>query len=57
VVRIYYRLDQLTGLLGSLDDPSLKLGFLVAFALLRSSNPQLVALERPSSPSNKESME
>jgi DNA-binding PucR family transcriptional regulator len=32
---IYYRLDQLTGLLGSLDDPSRKLGFLVAFALLR----------------------
>ena len=34
---IYYRLDQLTGLLGSLDDPSRKLGFLVAFALLRRS--------------------
>jgi hypothetical protein len=32
---IYYRLDQLTGLLGSLDDPSRKLGFLVALALLR----------------------
>ena len=38
---VYYRLDQLTGLLGSLDDPSRKLGFLVAFALLRSSHPQL----------------
>jgi hypothetical protein len=32
---VYYRLDQLKGLLGSLDDPSRKLGFLVAFALLR----------------------
>jgi len=32
---IYYRLEQLTGLLGSLDDPSRKLGLLVAFALLR----------------------
>jgi len=35
---IYYRLDQLTGLLGSLDDPSTKLGLLVAFALLRRSS-------------------
>jgi len=34
---IYYRLEQLTGLLGSLDDPSRKLGFLVAFSLLRQS--------------------
>jgi purine catabolism regulator len=32
---IYYRLEQLTGLLGSLQDPSRKLGLLVAFALLR----------------------
>lgn len=32
---IYYRLEQLTGLLGSLDDPSTKLSLLVAFALLR----------------------
>jgi purine catabolism regulator len=32
---VYYRLEQLTGLLGSLDDPSRKLGFLVALALLR----------------------
>jgi hypothetical protein len=44
---IYYRLDQLTGLLGSLDDPSRKLGFLVAFALLRSSHPQLTSAEKP----------
>ncbi len=36
---IYYRLEQLTGLLGSLDDPSRKLGLLVAFALLRRSTP------------------
>jgi Purine catabolism regulatory protein-like family/PucR C-terminal helix-turn-helix domain len=34
---IYYRLEQLTGLLGSLSDPSRKLGLLVAFALLRRS--------------------
>jgi DNA-binding PucR family transcriptional regulator len=32
---IHYRLDQFTGLLGSLDDLSRKLDFLVAFALLR----------------------
>lgn len=32
---IYYRLEQLTGLLGSLDDSSTKLSLLVAFALLR----------------------
>lgn len=32
---VYYRLDQLTGLLGSLEDPSRKLGFLVALALLK----------------------
>jgi purine catabolism regulator len=43
---IYYRLEQLTGLLGSLDDPSRKLGFVVAFALLRTSHPQLIVLER-----------
>jgi len=49
---VYYRLDQLAGLLGSLDDPSRKLGFLVAFALLRSSHPQLIALERPLTPSH-----
>jgi hypothetical protein len=36
---IYYRLEQLTGLLGSLDDPTRKLGLLVAFALLRRSAP------------------
>ena len=52
---IYYRLDQLTGLLGSLDDPSRKLGFLVAFALLRTSHPQLIVCERPVSPTTKES--
>ncbi|MBB5056331.1 purine catabolism regulator [Granulicella aggregans] len=51
---VYYRLDQLTGLLGSLDDPSRKLGFLVAFALLRSSHPQLTATERPTSRTEKE---
>lgn len=44
---IYYRLDQLTGLLGSLADPSRKLGFLVAFSLLRRSQPQLIGTERP----------
>lgn len=43
---VYYRLDQLTGLLGSLEDPSRKLGFFVAFALLRSTHPQLIALEK-----------
>ena len=32
---IYYRLEQLTGLLGSLEEPSRKLGLLVAFAILR----------------------
>jgi purine catabolism regulator len=57
---VYYRLDQLTGLLGSLDDPSRKLGFIVAFALLRSSHPQLIALEktqeRPASANFKESI-
>jgi purine catabolism regulator len=48
---VYYRLDQLTGLLGSLDDPSRKLGFIVAFALLRSAHPQLIAMDRnPASP-------
>jgi len=51
---VYYRLDQLTGLLGSLDDPSRKLGFLVAFALLRSSHPQLTVTERPTSRIEKE---
>jgi len=51
---VYYRLDQLTGLLGSLEDPSRKLGFLVAFSLLRSSHPQLIALERPPASSHKE---
>ncbi len=51
---VYYRLDQLTGLLGSLEDPSRKLGFLVAFALLRSSHPQLTATERPLSRTEKE---
>jgi len=51
---VYYRLDQLVGLLGSLDDPSRKLGFLVAFALLRSSHPQLTAIERPTSRTEKE---
>jgi len=35
---IYYRLEQLTGLLGSLDVPSTKLGLLVAFALLRRND-------------------
>jgi purine catabolism regulator len=44
---IYYRLDQLTGLLGSLADPSRKLGFLVAFSLLRRSQPRLIGTERP----------
>jgi purine catabolism regulator len=34
---IYYRLAQLTVLLGSLDDPQRKVGFLIAFALLRRS--------------------
>jgi len=47
---IYYRLDQLTGLLGPLDDPSRKLGFVVAFALLRCSHPQLIAMEHTPSP-------
>jgi Purine catabolism regulatory protein-like family/PucR C-terminal helix-turn-helix domain len=51
---VYYRLDQLTGLLGSLEDPSRKLGFLVAFALLRSSHPQLTASEKPTSRIEKE---
>jgi DNA-binding PucR family transcriptional regulator len=32
---IYYRLAQLSVLLGSLDDPQRKVGFLIAFALLR----------------------
>jgi purine catabolism regulator len=32
---IYYRLAQLSALLGSLDDPQRKVGFLIAFALLR----------------------
>jgi purine catabolism regulator len=32
---IYYRLAQLTVLLGSLDDPQRKVGFMIAFALLR----------------------
>jgi len=32
---IYYRLAQLSTLLGSLDDPQRKVGFLIAFALLR----------------------
>lgn len=53
---VYYRLDQLTGLLGSLDDPSRKLGFVVAFALLRTSHPQLIASERPVSAIQKESI-
>ena len=51
---VYYRLDQLTGLLGSLNDPSRKLGFLVAFALLRSSHAQLTVIERPTSRIEKE---
>jgi purine catabolism regulator len=34
---IYYRLAQLSTLLGSLDDPQRKVGFLIAFALLRRS--------------------
>lgn len=51
---VYYRLDQLTGLLGSLDDPSRKLGFLVAFALLRASHPQLTSSENPLSRFEKE---
>ncbi|NYF80080.1 PucR family transcriptional regulator [Granulicella arctica] len=47
---IYYRLEQLTGLLGSLDDPSRKLGFLVALALLRrSALPVANAIDGPSS--------
>jgi purine catabolism regulator len=32
---IYYRLAQLSALLGSLDDPQRKVGFMIAFALLR----------------------
>jgi purine catabolism regulator len=47
---IYYRLDQLTGLLGSLEDPSRKLGFLVAFSLLRRSQTPFTVTERPVSP-------
>jgi purine catabolism regulator len=43
---IYYRLDQLTGLLGSLDDPSRKLGLLVAFALLRRSTSAIEILSQ-----------
>jgi Purine catabolism regulatory protein-like family/PucR C-terminal helix-turn-helix domain len=37
---IYYRLDQLNGLLGALDDPERQLGFLVALALLRRGSLQ-----------------
>jgi hypothetical protein len=47
---IYYRLDQLTELLGSLEDPSKKLGFLVAFSLLRRSQTPFIVTERPVSP-------
>jgi hypothetical protein len=47
---IYYRLDQLTGLLGSLEDPSRRLGFLVAFSLLRRSQTPSIDTGRPISP-------
>jgi hypothetical protein len=47
---IYYRLNQLNGILGSFDDPSRNLGFLVAFALLRSIHPHLIGL-RPTASS------
>jgi hypothetical protein len=46
---IYYRLDQLTGLLGSLEDPARRLGFVVAFSLLRRSQPQLMGTQRTAS--------
>lgn len=36
---IYYRLAQLSVLLGSLDDPQRKVGFMIAFALLRRNPP------------------
>lgn len=42
---IYYRLHQLKGLLGSLEDSSRNLGLLVAFALLRSIYPHLIGLQ------------
>jgi len=35
---IYYRLAQLSSLLGSLDDPQRKVGFCIAFALLRRNS-------------------
>ncbi len=50
---IYYRLDQLTGLLGSLEDPARRFAFVVAFSLLRRSQPQLMGTERTASPSTK----
>ena len=37
---IYYRLDQLNGLLGSLNDEKQRVGFLIALALLRRNTPQ-----------------
>jgi len=46
---IYYRLNQLNGLLGSFDGPTRSLGLQVAFALLRSSHPHLVTFGTPSS--------
>jgi hypothetical protein len=52
---IYYRLNQLNGLLGSFDDPSRTMGFLVAFALLRSIHPHLIGL--PPSASSPQSPE
>jgi len=52
---IYYRLDQLTGLLGSLDDPARRFGFVVAFSLLRRSQPQLMGTERAGSQTTKNS--
>jgi len=54
---IYYRLDQLTGLLGSLEDPARRLGFVVAFSLLRRSQPQLMGTQRTVSLTTKNSNE
>jgi purine catabolism regulator len=41
---VYYRMNQLNGLLGSLEDPSRNLGLLVAFAILRTIYPHLIGL-------------
>jgi purine catabolism regulator len=50
---IYYRLNQLNGLLGSFDDPARSLGLQVAFALLRSNHPHLIGFETPAQPLDK----